>query len=209
MRMFDLLAKVLARVIFLKNTLDFPKAADELATACRNLLGLDRDVMKVMDDDSLVALLGADESMAGPKCYVLGMLLREESGLSASQGDIEAAVTFSQKSLRLLLEAFVRGGEILPNHRATIDEALSDLGDTPLSSATLKLLIRMFELEGRFDKAEDLLFDLIEREPGVLPEGLEFYRRLLQKDDATLDRGNLPRAEIEEAIQELHDRASR
>lgn len=209
MRMIDLLAKVLARVIFLKKSLDFPKAADELASACRNLLGLDRDVIRIMDDDNLISLLSTDESMIGSKCYVLGMLLREEAGLSIVQGRLEEAVSLNVKALYLLTEAYIRAdGEIVPTHPAAIDEVLTDLHGTPLPTKTLKHLILVFEKTGRFDKAEDLLFDLVDRDPDAIAAGLEFYQRLLQKDDGALERGNLPRSEIKEAIQELHERSA-
>ena len=65
-------------------------------------------------------------------------------------------------------------------------------------------LVRFYELTGQFGRAEDALFDLLDR---AGPEAEEFahalYDRLLAKPDEELAAGNLPRSEILEAVAQL------
>jgi len=210
MRMIDLLAKVLARVLFLRKKLEFPQAADELAAAARNLLGLDPQLIRLMSDAQLINLLSSDESLGPSKCYVLGMLLKEEAELSHSQGNEEATITQLTKSLSLLLAAFLPSGDpVVPSHRDSIDEVNVLLSGASLPPHINTRLFDYYRLTGRYDKAEDTLFVLVDQDPEYLRSGLVFYEQLLTKSDDDLLRGNLPRSEIEEAIHELKQRLSR
>ncbi|MBO0783785.1 MAG: hypothetical protein J2P37_33660, partial [Ktedonobacteraceae bacterium] len=68
-------------------------------------------------------------------------------------------------------------------------------------------LFAYHEQNGAYDKAENILFELLEDMPGnqeLRAQGLAFYTRLLQQSDADLAAGNLPRAEIEEGLAQLH-----
>jgi hypothetical protein len=207
MRMIDLLSKVMARAFFLRKTLELPKAADELAAAARNLLGLDRELIRMMSDTQLIELLSTDESLSASKCYVLGMLLKEDADLSLAQGNRQEATALQIKSLNLLITAFLESGnDVVPSHRTSLDEVLVSLSDVQLPPHISEKIVEYCELTGRYDKAEDMLFTLIEDDPRYIPKGLEFYQRLLTKSSDELSRGNLPRSEVEEALQELKQR---
>lgn len=207
MRMIDLLSKVVARVLFLRKSLEFPKAAAELAAAARNLLGLDPQLIRLMSDTQLIDLLSADDSLSASKCYVLGMLLKEEAELLLVQEKHDEAAALLTKAVSLLLSAFLRERTpVVPSHQASLDEAIGALGNVrPATSLGLKLL-EYFEHTGRYDKAENVLFELLDADPRNIQHGLLFYERLLTKTNDDLILGNLPRAEIEEAIRELNKR---
>lgn len=208
MRMIDQLSKVLARILFLKTSHEFPKAAHELATASRNLLGLDRELILLMSDTQLIELLKAEDAIAGPKCYVLGMLLKEEAAL-ASAGDVkDREEGLLIKSLSLLTEAYSRsGGLVVPSHGLAIDAVCAALHGVPLPLQVNERLFTYYEATGRYDRAEDVLFDMIDQDTRHIHTGLQFYERLGKKDDAELIRGNLPRDEVNEALRELANRA--
>jgi hypothetical protein len=57
------------------------------------------------------------------------------------------------------------------------------------------------------DKAEDVLFDCLDKDDAAAP-GLAFYERLRTKSDEELERGGLPRTEVEEGRQELLSRTN-
>jgi hypothetical protein len=207
MRMMDLLSKVLARAFFLRKTLEFPKAANELSAAARNLLGLDRELIRMMSDTQLIALLSADESLSASKCYILGMLLKEDAELSFARGDRTEVTDLQIKAFNLLMTAFLGSRDgVVPSHRTSLDELLGALSGVQLPLHISQKLVEYCELTGRYDKAEDVLFALIDDDPAHIPKALAFYERLLTKSSDELSRGNLPRSEVEEAIQELEQR---
>jgi len=210
MRMIDILSKVLARALFLRKSLEFPKAADELAAAARNLLGLDHDLILLMSDAQLIELLSTDELLGASKCYTLGMLLKEDAELSLEQGKQEEAAALLTKSASLLLTSFLGADTpVVPAHQTSVDEAIARLGSIRSPSPIALKLLDYYERTGRYDKAEDLLFDRLDDDPEFLRKGLALYERLLAHTDEDLMRGNLPRTEIEEGRRELQQRQNR
>jgi len=66
-----------------------------------------------------------------------------------------------------------------------------------------------YERLGKFGKAEDALFALLEAEPNeprLLEFGITFYQRLKSQSDDSLGAGNLPRAELNAGLAELERR---
>jgi hypothetical protein len=204
MRMVDMLGKFLARALFLKTSHDFPKAADELATAYKNLLGLDRTVALTLSESQLVTLMGGDGPITASKCFVLGMLLKEDADLFRVQGDNDHPPILSGRALSLLLTAYCAEGKPLHgSHRQSIEDLWTSCDQGLLTTSTRGNMFRFYELTGRFDRAEDLLFTLIELDKTFLAAGLEFYQRISERTDKELESGNLPRAEVEESMREL------
>ena len=95
------------------------------------------------------------------------------------------------------------GGPMEERHEANIADVLAMLEQTTLGPQLQRLLLRYYELQGRFDLAEDHLFELLEADPSAGALGLEFYRRLEAKSDAQLEAGRLPRDEVEAGKAEV------
>ena len=87
MRMVSMLARMLARIIFLKNQKDFPHALLEIQTTGRTLLGIDHSIIHQFSPAQLMVLLGTDPSLAIPKAYILGLLLKEEAEIRSMMGE--------------------------------------------------------------------------------------------------------------------------
>jgi len=71
------------------------------------------------------------------------------------------------------------------------------------------MLMQHYERTGEFAKAEDALFAMLEAEPKnprLIKFGIAFYRRLELQNDASLETGNLPRAEVEAGLADLRTR---
>jgi len=207
MRMVSMLAGVLARIVFLKNTKDFPLALEEIRIACSTLLGMDGTLIRECSPGQLRGLLGTDPSLAVPRTYILGLLLKEESEIRAAAGEDGEAVLLALKSLELLLDAWLEDGKALaPDHAPAIGSILERLSGFALTGELLSKIMTWYELTGRFDRAEDVLFDIVALTPAFASEGMQFYRRLLLKSDEDLQAGNLPRDEILEGIADLKTR---
>ncbi len=205
MRMIDMLAKVLARILFLNAARDFPRAASELAAASRNLLGVDHEILLMMTDDQLIDLLGNDDALAAPKGFVVGMLLQADAELARARGEADEQLLV--KSLSLLTASYHRqGGPITESHGKTIEELAQRLRGYALPVGVGDRLFGYYESTGQFGRAEDILFEVIDQDPAHLEAGMAFYQRLSTLDDAALERGGLPREEVNEGLQELQKR---
>ncbi len=207
MRMVTLLTRALAQILFLKKGRQFPEAVKEINTAGRTLLGVDLDMMHMLSEEQLVQLFGKDDALEIPKCYVLGVLLKEEAEILRLQGETAQSIPGAKKALGLLLTTYLRHGEVVePEHLRHVDEVMAQLTDVALPTGMLADVFRFYAATGRYDKAENALFDLLDADQSYLPEGIRFYQDLLGKSDENLHQGNLPRDEVMDALTDLESR---
>jgi len=69
--------------------------------------------------------------------------------------------------------------------------------------------MRHYEQSGQFGRAENELFTIVEAQPtgqSLLEFGESFYHRILNHSDATLDAGNLSRAEAEVGLADFRSK---
>lgn len=204
MRMINVLTAMIARVLFLKNTKEFPKALFDIQTTGKTLLGIDGDFARQLSPSQIMMLFGSDLTVAVPKSYVAAVLFKQEADVRALMGEQEASVQLYIRSLILLLDVFEwNKGLIEPNHPAIIDELIHILKDYVLPVELLEKQMRFHESLGQYDKAENVLYEILEVKPEFRAEGLLFYERLLARTDDQLQQGGLPRDEIVEGIAQL------
>jgi len=199
-----MLTQMLAKIILHRDLKEFPQALLQIDNTGKTLLGIDRLMIHQLSAQQLMQLFGADLTIALPKSYVLAILLKEEAKTRALMGEAEEADALYEKSLYLLVDTYMKSGEpIEPRHTQLAAEVLEKLPGRALPADLLSRLFRYHEMLGRFDKAEDALYELVSIDPQFGNEGLEFYRRLLKKSDEELDAGGLPRDEVVQGMSDL------
>ena len=204
MRMISILTQMIARILFLKNKKEFPKALLEIQTTGKTLLGIDGDFARRLSPSQIMQLFGSDLTVAVPKSYVAAILFKEEADVRALLGEEEESGQLYLRALTLLLDVLEWANEpVEPNHAQVIEEVQEKLKGYSLPVDMLDKLLGFHERMGQYDKAENLLFDILEIKPEYKAEGMLFYKRLLEKKDEELERGGLPRQEILEGIEEI------
>lgn len=207
LRMFSMLGRALARILFFRETKSFDAALLEIDNTGRSLLGLNTDTIERLPTEGLKSVLGSDPALVQSKLYTAGVLLKEKGEiLELKDTEADSAGIFL-KSLRLMTEE-MKGIEEVDGKKAisTIDTVIGRLKEYDLPPDMKRRLVEYFEYSGRYDKSEDVIFEIVEQEPGFLPEAIAFYERLLSKSDAELEKGHLPRNEINEALEDLRRR---
>lgn len=204
LRMFKLLGQALARVLFFKEVKEYDAALAEVDKASQSLLGLNMDMIERMPVGGLKDVLGSDPSLLRSRLHVAGALLKEKGEILEFQGNEDECVRLYIKSLHLFMEE-VPAREELEDERVvrTIDSAIDKLKDYELPIELKQRLPVYFENLGRYDKSEDVIFEIVEDNRGFLHDGISFYERLLLRSDAELEKGNLPRNEVEDGLAEL------
>lgn len=68
-----------------------------------------------------------------------------------------------------------------------------------------KIVFNKLVREGNYNKAEDLIFDELEKNnsPEVYEIAVEFYNSLLKKSDEELNRSNFPRKEVYRGLEDI------
>jgi hypothetical protein len=204
MRMISILTQMIARILFLKNKREFPKALQDIKTTSKTLLGVDSDLMRRLSPQQIMQLFGSDLTVAVPKSYVAAVLFKEEAEVRALMGEEDEPARLYLRSLTLLLDVYEWAKEsIEPDHPQVIEEVINKLRDYTLPAELQEKLFRYRERRGEYAKAEDVLYDILETKPEFREEGVQFYRRLLEKEDEELSKGGLPRDEVVEGMEEL------
>ncbi|MBD5638059.1 hypothetical protein HYI18_05565 [Clostridium botulinum] len=73
------------------------------------------------------------------------------------------------------------------------------------STDLFKIILNKLFYEGNYDKAEDLIFEELEKNdsPEVYEIAVEFYNALLKKSDEELNENNFSREEIYQGLDDI------
>ncbi len=172
----------------------------QLEDAYRDHLGVAGDTIRRLSTGQLLDVLSAAGTLDGDRAFVVAALLELDAEIP--DADEARGAALRMRALELYAEAgVVRVGQVdLPER---VQRLRSALRDYQLPSAAFARLIRYLEADGRLAEAEDLLFEWLEDAGAtrfVVTEGRAFYERLLARDDAELEAGQLPRGEVREGI---------
>jgi hypothetical protein len=201
MRIIDTLIKVLERLLLMKESKHYHEALDEIEKVTKELFGLDRNFINSLSDSQLIKMIAVSETLLAPNCYLLGVLFKEEAEIIKLQGDTEQSSEVYERSLNFLIEGLKKSNvAIEPDHFTKINQVVEILENEAISVGTERNLVFYYELTGQFDRAEDLIYDLIEFDSIYIIDGIQFCERLLNKEDSALILGNLPREEIIDSL---------
>lgn len=212
LRMIEEFTEALARINASKHGQKWDEATGDVDTQFKQLIGINPQAILQMSETEILArtVHGEPTHLARDKILMVTTLLKESGDIAQARDRTVEAHGYYLKSLHLLLDTLGRGEifecpEFVPKVQA-LREALEGL---PLPVRTQAMLMQHFERNGGFAKAEDALFAMLEAEPepnGVVEFGVAFYQRLLDRTDAALIAGALPRAEVAEGLRGLRDR---
>ena len=202
--MIEQLARALAKVLLQKDAGEYHEAISEIHKAGKLFLGLGPEAMEVLTDRELLRLWSVGGDLDAEKCALAAQIFRTEGEVYEHQGNLERASKSYEKSLGLLTHTITFLREKIPSELVASLEFLAghlDVGSLPMELQ--QRLFASYSTLGKFAKAEDLLFEIVERDPSFIPEGMRFYEGLLKRNDDELVKGNLPRDEVAESLSEL------
>lgn len=209
LRMINQLSYVLASVLKLMKLKRHDEALEEIQASSRQLLGMDLRLLTTLSDAEFIRLLSLGERFDVEKCVVISELLRVIGEIREEQRKEHDAYVVRCRALGLFLELPQWEAVALPReYFDKVDELIVKLVPDGISLALMKKVFAYYEKSGRFDKAEDLLFDIVEEERSFSDSGVAFYERLLQKSDEELAQGGLSREEVDAGKRDLLKRTS-
>jgi hypothetical protein len=219
LRMFEEMSRAVAQIIYQREIKDYQATHDLIDEQFKQTLGMGSGFLHSLSDETLLSMLTTLGMLNIEKCWLIAMLLKAEGNLYADEQDENKSYYSYLKSCNLFLEALYDQNQHCNIEKiAEIEELLGKLEDYELPPRTMQLLFWYFEYTGRYAKAEDMLFDILEIEPDEEMECIEgiesvdemrskgeaFYVRLLSKNDSTLENGNFSRSEIRDGLARLH-----
>lgn len=207
LRMIHQLAQVLARVLKLNEVKRYDEALEEIQRSSKQLLGMDVRLLTSLSDKEIVRLMSLGDRFDVEKCVAAAELLRMAAEVNALQGHEATSHHCYVTSLSLFLELLQQETGILPKeYFEKVEGVFQEVSKYELPPLLQHKLFKYYEYVGRFDLAENILFEVVEEEPEFAREGIRFYERLRAMSDEELEKGNLPRHEVENGIKDLGER---
>jgi hypothetical protein len=206
MRMVAQMVEVLVRILRLRETGQYEQGLAAIDDALQKFIGLDARFINSLSVKDLVALMKPSIGLDATRALVAADMLKEQGEIFEARGDLEQTFDSHVKSLTLFLEIFTSPATPdLPERVAKTEELIERLDEWELPPETQARLFHYFEKTGRYSRAEDALFEMIEvgADEETVALGRSFYDRLLLKNDEDLIAGGLPREEIREGLARL------
>lgn len=204
LRIINQLAYVLASVLKLMKLRKYDEALEEIQASAKQLLGMDLRLLTTLSDAECIRLLTLGDRFDVEKCVVMAELLRSVGDIREAQENESERSHCYVTSLSLFLELLREEPEGLPQeYHEKVAELLRRLSRLELPMPVRIKLFHYYEIVKRYDKAEDILFEIVGVDGSFINEGMKYYGRLLQKTDDELIRANLPRDEVESGLREL------
>ena len=208
-RMIAIAAAMIARILGLKASGDYAQAQAIINQLLELIVGLRADLVRRMNDDSLLESLTHQGRLDTDRLGVLAELFRQDGDVQSAQGNNIESITSYLRSLNFFLEAYLSGKDAgFPDPNERIRYLLQKLDSQPLPAVTLYSLFHYYEETGSYAQAEDALAKLLVAtglEDEIKIEYREYYHRLLQKGDAELESGGVKRAQIQNSLKLLDE----
>jgi len=212
LRMIEQLSRVLTRILNLRQAKDYEGALTLIDEVFKQTLGLSSEFINSLSNETLLAMLTSLGTLNVEKCFLAATLLKAEGEIENDQDKPDEGYYCYLKALHLFLAILLSDDKINDQDLfVEIEKVLDKLEPYELPFSTRAQLLQYFERTGRYAKAEDALFEVIEASPDeaeldadLFQQGSEFYERLRKKNDIELAAGDFSREEIEEGLAQLH-----
>lgn len=213
MRMIGQATAVLLKIIGLKKAEDYPEAQQAIDQALETLVGLKAEIIKQLDDESLLKTLTLDGKLDFARLALVADLFKEDGDISAAQG----LVSESRESyLRSLIYHLETGFDetTAPDAELTnkIQVLVQNLGLQTLPDEPLWTLFCYYELAGNISEADGAILKLVSRpnlQTDIQPELVAFYERQREKPDAVLAAGGMTREELASKLEKAKKKDSK
>lgn len=204
-RMVKLCARAIGKINGLKNDGRFSDARIELDETYKKLSGLDSTLINNISFNDLLRMLRSEGSIKVEKCIAIAELLKVDGDLYNEQHDNDSAIDRYERSLNMFIESYFYDAKVMNEYSTKIDTLINILSEYKLSYDTYNRIIKYYEAEGLYSRCDDLIFDIIDIMPKkeYLNDFCSFYKNLMEKSDDELVKGNLPREEVNESLNNV------
>lgn len=163
MRMIEQLVKVLAKILFNKESENYQEAINNIESAFNNILGLDYNLISALSDKDIISLLkiSKDNASLEIKCIIIAKLLKEKAEINNLINNENLNLVYDyQKALSLFLEGILNNKNVdidLRSYHVDVEEIMIKINDTEISEDTRFKLSKFYELIDENGKAENEL----------------------------------------------------
>ena len=185
---------------------DIEKCKKLINKQFRALIGLDVETIDTLSFNTIKDILSKDNQYNAEKYIALGELLKLEGLISEKEKNIQNKLFYYEKIVEAFFVLYEEDETINKKYLNESKEQIEELMQYEISINIEKKIFRLYELLGSFDKAEDLLFQMINetnKDKEIIEQGKAFYNRLKELPQSLLEKGNFSFEEVEDSYKEL------
>ena len=207
LRIVERVGRALAILLGLRQANRYEEALFYIDVLFLQAVGLPSCFINSVPEETLLHVLSPLGELSIDKCLWVAALVKAEGEIYEDQNNVKESYYRYLKSLRLFLEVQLHERTLSSSKFYTeTEELLQKLKEYELPNSIKSKLFSYYELTGRYAKAEDTLYELLEADHvdrEIIQQGIAFYQRLQGKSDFDLAAGNLSRDEVEEGLTAL------
>ncbi len=163
LRMIQQLSRVLIQILHLREIKDYEGALTYIDDVFKQALGFSSDLITSVPDETLLAMFTSFDVLDIEKCFLVANLLKAEGDIYVDQDNFDTSYYRYSRSLYLFLAILLSDSSINdPDIFLEVEGLLDKLVDYELSAEIKVQLFQYFERTGRYSRAEDVLFELLE-----------------------------------------------
>lgn len=208
-RMINQAIAALATIAGLKKAGQHQEALQSIDQAVEQLLGLRAELVKQMDEQSLLAALTPGNKLDTRRLSLIAALFTEQGEVYAAMEKVAESKDSYQRALNFYLEvALGENVEAAQETPERIGFLVGNLVIADLPVDTRYALFLFYDQRGEYAQAEEALDELLAQadlKEAILPEAFSFYRNLLEQPESALRSGGMNRSHVQERLAWLED----
>ncbi len=205
MKIIQQFTNAVARIMGLKAENKIEESQVVLTDTLKDFTGLNTEILEALPYEILLQRVSGQTN--SEKSLILAELLYQQADIYEIKGELSRAKNLYLKNANIMINVLLKGdNSVLEQNQDKVNELIEKIGLLNVPRESLLLLFQYYELTTEYAKAEDVLFELIEKAEAnkdLVAKGIAFYERLLNKDQADLQKGNLPMDEVLEGLGNL------
>lgn len=205
--LIEQISMVIADIIGLKKSKKFEEVQKLVDVNLKKFLGLNENTIHKLSYKDLMNIISVNSEYDVSKCIILAELLDQEGDVYEAQGESAKSYDMYIKSMNIFIEVLLlEKGKLLQQYICRVDEIEEKIRKYEIPYESKRLLFKFYETVGRFGKAEDMLFEMLDwgvRKKDTYEAGIAFYENLVKKSEAELMEGNFSLHEVEEGMNKL------
>jgi len=215
-KMISSFAAVVAQLMGFKKEMKHEEVFKLVNDTLEKYYRLNSKLLQSLTNDDLLALMHSNGILDNEKTLTIAYLLKAEGESFDAQGSTDESYKRYLTSLILYLAAADNEANArIINYHSQIEDLWEKLRAYELPVKYGIEMFGYFVIEGQYASAENLLYELAESNSVIENEttnttllqihtmGMQFYEKLLQKENALLIQGGLPHDEVIEGFTQF------
>ncbi|CAM4021221.1 DUF6483 family protein [Paenibacillus alkaliterrae] len=204
MRMVEQMTEAIGQIMNLRRERKQEEALLVIDDLLDKRFRLSSKLIRSLSDEDLMKVMTTNGVLETDHMQAIALLMKQEALISGELGREDESFSANVKALQLFVRLSLAGAEpTIAEPREQIAELLEELRPYELPVPTKRLLIEWHIAEGRYDRAENVMHELLEDNALWTEEAAAIYRRMLLESDERLLAGGLPRDEVEQGLSAL------